>query len=91
MSRVKCGECQVGRRQPVALTYMRNLGPHMVVLPNAPADKCDMCGNVNFDPGFLLAMQTMLDKLTRDPQKNGRKQAPVTELSQEWTPVGRGS
>lgn len=87
----KCEECQVGRCRPVALTYMRKVGSHMVVLPNAPADKCDMCGSVNFDPGFLLVMQSMLEKLARTPQKSGRKQTPVTELPQEWTPVRRGS
>jgi hypothetical protein len=69
---------------------MRKVGEHMVVLPNAPAIKCDMCGGVNFDPGFLLTMQTMLEKLAGDPQKSGRKKAPVTELPQEWTPVRRG-
>ncbi len=90
MSSIKCEECQVGRLRPVALTYMRKLGSHMVVLPDAPADKCDMCGRVNFDPGFLLTMQTMLEKLTRDPQESSRKKAPVTELPQEWTPVRRG-
>lgn len=91
MSSVKCEECQVGRSQRMALTYMRKLGSHMVVLPNAPATKCDMCGRVNFDPGFLLAMRTMLEKLAKDPQKSGQKKVPVTELPQDWNPVRRGS
>lgn len=91
MSIVKCEECQVGRCQPVALTYMRQAGSHMVILPNAPANKCDMCGCVNFDPGFLLAMQSMLEKLAKDPQKSGRKTAPMTGLLQKWTPVPRGN
>ena len=26
---------------------------HMVVLPKAPATRCDMCGHINFDPVFL--------------------------------------
>ena len=91
MLRFKCEECQVGRCQPLALTYMRKLGSHMVVLPSAPATKCDMCGHVNFDPGFLLAMDNMLETLARDPQKSGHKVAPVTELPQEWNPVRRGS
>jgi len=90
MATVKCEECQVGRCQAVPLTYMRRLGPHMVVMPNAPAYKCDMCGHVDFDPGFLLAMQTILEKLTKEPQRSDRLPASLTEQPQDWTPARSG-
>ena len=91
MSSVKCEDCQVGRCQPMAMTYMRNLGPRMVVLPNAPANKCDMCGRVNFDPGFLSMMQSILEELIEDRQQDGRDKSPIADRHQGWTPVGKGS
>jgi len=91
MPSAKCEECHIGRCRPVVLTYMRNLGPHMVVFPNAPASKCDMCGSVSFDPGFLLTMQSMLEGLSEDPQQGERKKPSFTGQPQDWTPVRRGS
>jgi hypothetical protein len=90
MSYTKCDECHVGRCQPMPMTYMRKLGSHMVILPNAPACRCDMCGRTSFDPGFLQTMQTMMESFARNPQKTERKKTPVTEPTHEWAPV-RGS
>ncbi len=88
---VRCEECQVGRCRPVTSTYMRKLGPHMVVFPDAPAHKCDMCAHVHFDLGFLLVMQNMLENLSGNSQKGSRKQMPVTGYPQGWTPIAKGS
>ena len=90
MSSTKCEECYVGRYQPVTITYMRRLGSKMLVLPNAPANRCDMCGHVDFDPGFLQTMQAMMANYARNPQMSGRKKTPVAELPREWPSV-RGS
>lgn len=91
MPGTKCEECQVGRCRPVAMTYMRRLGSHMVVFPNAPACRCDMCGETRFDPGFLQIMQTMMESFARGPEKNARKKKPVAGPSREWTPVRESS
>lgn len=91
MSVAKCEDCQIGRCHAVELTYMRNLGPHMVVLPEAPATKCDMCRRVNFDPGFLSTMQAILDELVEDQRQDGRTKSPIADRYPEWTPVGKGS
>ncbi len=91
MSIAKCEECHIGHCHPVELTYMRNLGPHMVVVPEAPASKCDMCGCINFDPGFLLTMQAILYELVDNQRQGGRTKSPIADRYQEWTPVGKGS
>ena len=90
MSSTKCDECQVGRCRPAPMTYIRRLGSHMVVFPNAPACRCDMCGRTNFDPGFLQTMQAMMESYTRNPNKYAHKKTTLAGPPQEWTPV-RGS
>ncbi len=90
MSSVKCEECHIGRCKPVALTYMRRVGRHMVILPDAPARKCDMCGSSLFEPDFLLTMQILLEKMTEDRSQGERRKQPIADRQQEWTPVRRG-
>ena len=87
MATVKCGYCQIGRCRPVEMTYMRKLGSHMVILPNAPATRCDVCGLVSFDRIFLKMMQRLMENFVRDPQRSSRKKTAVNELKPEWTPV----
>lgn len=90
MSAVPCDECLVGRHQPVLLPYLRMFGTHMIVLPNAPASKCDMCGRVSYQPEFLLMMQVMLEEIAKEKRSEGRAKKPVAEQRPEWAPVGRG-
>jgi hypothetical protein len=87
MATVKCDQCQIGRCRPVEMTYMRKLGSYMVVLPNAPAGRCDVCGQVSFDRIFLETMQTLMENFVRDPQRSRQKKTSVTEPSPEWTPL----
>ncbi len=90
MSAVSCDECLVGRNRLVVLPYLRMFGTHMIVMPNAPASKCDMCGRVNYQPEFLLMMQVMLEEIAKDQRSRGLAKKPVTEQRPKWTPVGRG-
>ena len=85
-----CNECGVGRCKPVTLPYMRMFGMHMVVLPNAPASKCDVCGVVDFKPEFLLAMQVMLEEIAKEQRSAGLAKQPAPERRPGWPHAGRG-
>jgi hypothetical protein len=69
---------------------MRMFGMHMIILPNAPASKCDVCGTVEFQPEFLMTMQVMLEEIARDQRSGVVKQGPLTDRPPEWAPAGRG-
>ena len=90
MSSSKCEECQIGHCKPVMLTYMRKVGRHMVILPDAPARKCDICGSSHFDSSFLLTMQVLLEQLTVGGRQSEPKKQPVADPQLEWTPARRG-
>lgn len=87
----QCQECLVGRCRPAVLPYIRLFGPHMIVLPNGPASKCDMCGHVDFQPRFLVTMQIMLEEIAKDQRKKDLKaQRAVSSGRTPLTPAGRG-
>jgi hypothetical protein len=67
----QCNDCLVGRCRPTMLPYLRLFGTHMIVLPNAPASKCDMCGKVDYQPEFLLTMQVMLEEIAKEQRSGG--------------------
>lgn len=90
MFRDKCEECQIGLCKPISMTYMRRAGSHMILLPDAPATRCDMCGEVKFDSGFLLTMQVLLEKMTEKRSKGEPKKTKFNDRQQNWTPVRRG-
>ena len=90
MSAEPCNECGVGRCKPVTLPYLRMFGMHMIVLPNAPASKCDVCGAVDFKPEFLLAMQVMLEEIAKEQRSAGPAKQPTTERRPGWPHAGRG-
>ena len=89
MLSLKCEECLVGRCHTSPLPYIHRFGPHMIVLPNAPASRCDMCGHVAYDSAFLLAMHALLEQVARE-QLDARLSAPPLEGRRvRWTPAGR--
>lgn len=85
----QCEECLVGRCQPSALPYVHRFGPHIVVLPNAPATRCDMCGNVAYEGAFLLAMHALLEQTAREQLKSKAAKPRVKGRTQRWTRAGR--
>ena len=86
----QCDECYVGRYRPVVLPYLRMFGTHMIVLPNAPASKCDVCGKIDYQPEFLLTMQVMLEEIAKEQRSGGIAKGPVADRPPKWTPAGRG-
>ena len=86
----QCDDCFVGRHQPAVLPYMRMFGTHMIILPNAPASKCDVCGKVDYQPEFLLTMQVMLEEIAKEQRLEAVSKSPIADRSPEWTPAGRG-
>lgn len=86
----KCEVCGIGRTHLVTLPYMRPLGRRMMVLPNAPAARCDVCGDVTFDPYFVQVLDQMLRQLARERQSKKRQQQRLAER-QPSLPTARRS
>ncbi len=86
-----CQECRIGHVQAVTLPYIRPVGAYMLVMPNAPALKCDMCGHVYFDDHFEWSMAHMLEQLARTSRIQAAVPPHFSESGDAWPVAGRGS
>lgn len=59
-----CDQCRIGHLQPIATPYLTLIDGQMMVVPDAPAYHCDMCGSVHYDDHFLIALQQLIDRFT---------------------------
>jgi YgiT-type zinc finger domain-containing protein len=58
-----CELCRIGRCQPIAAPYIYWVGKQVLVLPNAPAYLCDICGQLHYDAYFLNALDILLREM----------------------------
>ncbi|MCL4266587.1 MAG: YgiT-type zinc finger protein [Anaerolineae bacterium] len=89
---MKCNHCRIGRLTSVKMPYITFLDDQMMVVPNVSAYRCDMCGEVLFNEGFLEALQYVLDRLTETeyPPETAEWLA-LNEQLGHWQPSGRMS
>jgi len=54
----------------------------VLVLPNAPAASCDICGYLYFEPAFMRQMEQLLQELERSVQTSEvvKRRLPTDEL-----------
>jgi YgiT-type zinc finger domain-containing protein len=67
---MNCENCRIGRFQPISAPYLRWLGDRIMVIPDAPANTCDICGKMTYDAGFISKLQLLLDQLTDDDESS---------------------
>lgn len=79
---IRCEDCGIGHYQPISTPYLLPLGKYMMVIPNAPAYSCDVCGYRSFDEAFLQAIHNMLAQAAATPTHPKRRQ----QLPQPDTP-----
>ena len=58
-----CDICRIGRCKPVKVPYLYWVDDQVMVMPNSPAFACDICGQVHFDPAFLVLIECLLQEL----------------------------
>lgn len=58
-----CEVCRIGHCQPVKAPYLYWVDDQMMVMPNSPALACDICGQVQFEPAFLIHIERLLQEL----------------------------
>lgn len=71
-----CEACGIGRFHQVNTPYLCWLEEQIVVVPDAPAMICDVCGEAIYDEDFVQALQLLLDegrpRTEREPTAHGR-------------------
>ena len=87
-----CRSCRFGHYHAVDQTYMSQYDDHIVIINNAPAHHCDICGDICFDDAFTNQLQLFLDELvSRSPQINEPFFQKINPHLQFWYPARRSS
>lgn len=68
-----CQVCHLGKLQTGQRLFIYRFGRQVMMVPNAPAEVCDVCGQVDYDPEFMLN----LERLIREHRKQASKQAVI--------------
>lgn len=68
-----CQVCHLGKLQAGQQLFMYRFGRQVMVVPNVPAEVCDVCGQVDYDPEFMLN----LERLIREHREQGKPQGVI--------------
>ncbi len=69
-----CTQCRIGRLHPITTAYLAMLEEQMLVVPDAPAAKCDMCSQIVYNGRFLHNMQKLIDQFNNPALINEQSQ-----------------
>ncbi|RMH00391.1 MAG: YgiT-type zinc finger protein [Chloroflexi bacterium] len=80
-----CEQCRIGRYRSTCATYVQWHEGQIMVIPNAPAYHCDVCGHFFYDNGFLSKLNYLLDRFA-DPATDVTvfTQAPQNTKPTNW-------
>ena len=67
---MKCENCRIGRYRPATLSYVTDLDGDVLIIPNVPAYVCDVCRRSQYDPGYMIFVQHLLDQGDRAKQSD---------------------
>jgi len=65
-----CPHCNIGRLHPQRLTYVQVYNGTLVHIPNVPARRCDVCGQVFFDSEKLRQFEVMIGQAGLPPNRH---------------------
>lgn len=87
---MNCENCRIGHFQPISTPYLHWLGEHILLIPDAPAELCDICGEMRYDDGFINNLQFLLDRFAgEDPDSYPVVHRPTWAESAGWQPPRR--
>jgi YgiT-type zinc finger domain-containing protein len=73
----RCDICRIGRCKPVKVPYLYWVDDQVMVMPNSPAFACDICGQVYFDPAFLVLIECLLQELENNMEMRRTAHLPI--------------
>ena len=69
-----CQYCQIGHLQPTQATFARIFNGTLVQAPSVRAWRCDMCGELTYDPAAVRRIMVLVGEA--GPPPNGHTVAP---------------
>jgi YgiT-type zinc finger domain-containing protein len=87
----RCDICRIGHCQSVKAPYLYWVDDQVMVMPNSPAWACDICGQVYFEPTFLVRIERLLQELESSVESRRATQRVIQrEEADSWHPSRSG-
>jgi hypothetical protein len=87
-----CNQCGIGRLRPVRALYLTNLAGQVVVVPDAPAELCDVCGVILYDHKFVHHLDHLIVHSTgSDKQATVSQRRALSVSGLNWSPLRRST
>ncbi len=67
---MSCEYCHIGHYELSYSPYVHWYNGKIMVIPNAPAYSCDICGHMEYDAGFLQKLNHLLNRFADAAQNN---------------------
>jgi hypothetical protein len=77
-----CMKCRIGRLHAQSTPFFTKYDKQILIVPDAPAYRCDMCSQLLYDEYFLHNLQKLINQLTNP--------ALINE-TMRWQPFGEGA
>lgn len=89
MSSLHCDVCGIGRCHPIKAALVRPLGDRrtvgpMMVMPDAPAYGCDICGHRFFEHEFLVFISDLLERSAAPPTRSAPRRPEPANRHSPW-------
>ena len=87
-----CKKCRIGRLRPITTAYLIMLDKQMMVVPDAPAARCDMCSRTVYTDRFLHNMKKLIDQFNNPELISEKSQwQPPMDNAESIIPTRRSS
>ncbi len=88
---MSCEHCRIGHIQSTLTPYIQWLDGQIMIIPNAPASSCDVCGYMEYDAIFIHKLNHLLAQFSKTTPSNGVVYRPVMAGAIPPLPSTRGS
>lgn len=88
---MSCEHCRIGHYQSILTPYIQWLDGQIMIIPNAPALSCDVCGYLEYDAAFIHKLNHLLEQFSRHAPRNEAVYRPVLMKAMPPLPSTRGS
>lgn len=87
-----CNQCGIGRSRPVRALYLSSMAGQVVIVPDAPAELCDVCGEILYDHKFVRHLDHLIVHSTgSDKQATASQRRALSASGLNWSPLRRST
>jgi YgiT-type zinc finger domain-containing protein len=82
---IYCEQCRIGHYRSTKAAFIYWVDAQVLVMPNAPAYTCDICGQIQYEAAFLSKIDILLQEMEKGlPTEEKTRQRLAPETAVTW-------